>query len=406
MELEDRNQKSRSIVTSRSISDESIGEFGDLSYPDNRASSTKLLQLKQNLDQSVVTQPLLSITQLYRTGDSLPELGDFYQDRASSSTNSLTATSMTPQDKTALTADLQSHPLIKYLTNTLRVQTHEDLENIDAVHSDEYIPPTPEGLAESKMRDKQKYERDKGAALTDANWKDGGNLQDLFNQGLGQSVTFKNQGVFTFNSTVRQDFSVQLAELHKQIATADYLLKKIISPAILQGIDRPRFTVDIGWRRSEFRAFQQGGSVYIAYDETPDTIMHEVGHYIENSMPALWEEVVAMREHRHKTQGGTYNLLGDSKPVAEKINQGEPDVEMQGRYAGNYPGTGEYTSKAYQDGATEIVSMTLEYFGRVDKMNHLIQNDPIQALTVLKHIRSGDALIDALVVKYDAFIPK
>lgn len=94
------------------------------------------------------------------------------------------------------------------------------------------------------------------------------------------------------------------------------------------------------------------------------TVVHELGHKIENEVPGVREKALAFLRHR----------IGDEKPVdlhdvsAEMGNTGDENVHQKGKEFGvkdqfdrYFKGIAPYyCGKSYERGATEIVSMGLE----------------------------------------------
>ena len=60
------------------------------------------------------------------------------------------------------------------------------------------------------------------------------------------------------------------------------------------------------------------------------------------------------------------------------------------------PATGLYSAKAYDDGSTEVMSMTMEYFSTPQKAQIMIDNDPLQAAIILRIIKRDE---------FDKYVP-
>jgi len=120
-------------------------------------------------------------------------------------------------------------------------------------------------------------------------------------------------------------------------------------------------------------------AVSIAEGEQVATIVHEVGHQIEYHLPVeCWRDIHALLRARDRAGGGLVPIYPDH-PNAELRQEAARDCDM--------PATGLYSAKAYADGATEVMSMTMEYFCTPDKARDMIDRDPLQAAIILRMLQ-------------------
>jgi len=231
-------------------------------------------------------------------------------------------------------------------------------------------------------------------AARDARWRDNKLLQTNI-QEVGRTITGQSGYV-----AMGDGGNLYEAALKQ----ADNIIRQIVDPEILQQLNAPKVTIG-GERRDlpKYRAHKRGDGIFIASDDQPEIIVHEVGHYLEDNLsPALWNDVAFLREYRHSQSA---SMFSKRKAGAIPANQ-EPDEGGQGRYQGEYPATGEYTSKVYEAiGSTEVVSMTMEYLATPDKAKLLMERDPIQALIVLRHLRPHDSEIQTIAHKFEDYLP-
>ncbi len=108
------------------------------------------------------------------------------------------------------------------------------------------------------------------------------------------------------------------------------------------------------------------------------TVVHEFGHQVEFFLSVEeWRDIQDLLRMRH--QGG--NL------VAIYPNHTDPEVRKEPAFNAVMPATGAYSAKAYADGSTEVMSMTLEYFSTPANAAKMINDDPLQAAIILRLIR-------------------
>jgi hypothetical protein len=256
--------------------------------------------------------------------------------------------------KGELTAALMDTNLIKYLTQN-------------------YVPP------DQHLRLEQK----------DGAWKGGLRLDDPKNISLEHQ-----QGQSGY---LQLDDQGSTEGYKDQLSSASKLVSIMVSGAILQSLPPPKVHVFTQSRAlGQYRARQSGAEIAIAVDDTAATIVHEVGHYLEeHTLTSLWNDVQVLREHRHTAARG---LLSRFMPrVAAKISAAqEPDPQNN---------AGEYTAKAYESGATEVTAMTLEYFATPERATALVRNDPLQAAIVLRPLALAEPDLQAVFKKFRDYLP-
>ena len=191
--------------------------------------------------------------------------------------------------------------------------------------------------------------------------------------------------------------------LNPNLDEADRLVSVIVGPSVLGGLDAPEVRV-IGRlpKKPPHRAYQSEDAVTVDCDDSAAVIVHEVGHYLESRMDALWWDVAALREWRDRGSRWFGSRAAGGIPVNE-----EPNENDQGRYEGDYPVTGPYTSKVYEEiGATEMVSMTLERLSTAESAKNLVSKDPVLLMTVLRHLRPDDQQLQAVCEQWAAYLPR
>jgi hypothetical protein len=174
----------------------------------------------------------------------------------------------------------------------------------------------------------------------------------------------------------------------KKVAEADRFVRLLVEPGILATMPRP--TIAVHLRNSSgpslpwgFRAFQSNGVINVAQNEETSIIVHEVGHYIENNLPMeRWHEIQMLL---HARGGGAQNASYLFYPR---------NLEEQ-RFPGEYPATGQYTSKYYASGSTEVTSLSVEYLADPARFQRLIEADPQQAALVLRALRPTEFMMAA-----------
>lgn len=201
-------------------------------------------------------------------------------------------------------------------------------------------------------------------------WKDGRFLFDAVDV-----VELDDKGA-EIRPSKRYSAPIDDGRFRTKLFEADKLLRLLIEPEILIEIPRPRIVVH-PMRSSDFRAFQDGGNINVAADEPLDIIVHEIGHYVEtNGRLEAWVAIQKLILGRHRAAGGGRNAVA-----------GPLGIRKEGRFEGTYATTGKYTSKAYGDGSTEMMSMTLEYLANPGKFDRMVDRDPVQAAVVLRGLQ-------------------
>jgi hypothetical protein len=109
-------------------------------------------------------------------------------------------------------------------------------------------------------------------------------------------------------------------------------------------------------------------------------VVHELGHQVEYHLPAAeWLDLQHILTMRHK--GGKLLDIYDNREEAA-FNATMPAFEHEYGKRG-----GMYGAKVYEDGNTEMVSMTMEFFSEPGLAESMITRDPLVAATVLRAIR-------------------
>jgi len=108
------------------------------------------------------------------------------------------------------------------------------------------------------------------------------------------------------------------------------------------------------------------------------TVVHEFGHQVEFFLSVEeWRDIQDLLRMRHT--GG--------KLVSIYPNHSDSEVRKEPAFNATMPATGAYSAKAYDDGSTEIMSMTLEYFSTPANAAKVINDDPLQAAIILRLTR-------------------
>jgi len=214
-------------------------------------------------------------------------------------------------------------------------------------------------------------------------WKNGGTLAD--------DVVFEKSNQESLYEALDDP-----EEVKEKIRNADSLLKDLVNKSVLAKIKRPQVKVDKSFGH---RAYQLKDHISVAVSDEVDIIVHEVGHYLEMNYPDLWYDASLLLHSRHQNSAG---LNAQSGEIGEQENV----ARNQGRYQGEYPATGKYTSKIYETGgATELTSMTMEYLSTPEKARALITKDPFQALLVLRRIQPDDSELREIYQQYENNLP-
>ncbi|MDQ3979319.1 MAG: hypothetical protein M3314_07205 [Actinomycetota bacterium] len=175
---------------------------------------------------------------------------------------------------------------------------------------------------------------------------------------------------------------------------ADKMIRTLVEARVLGLLPRPKIRVH-PMKESKFRAFQSGGEVHLAANEPLPIMVHEIGHYLEDKGAIdSWADIQRLLAKRHQQAGG-----------GATTQKGAGGMRREGRYAGEYPVTGKYTSKAYESGSTEVMSMTLEYLARPGTFDKMIEKDPVQAAVVLRAVQPDAYLNQASLRPFDKYLP-
>ncbi|MFD2168572.1 hypothetical protein [Tumebacillus lipolyticus] len=109
------------------------------------------------------------------------------------------------------------------------------------------------------------------------------------------------------------------------------------------------------------------------------TIVHEFGHQIEFFLPVEeWLDIQELLRMRH--QG---NQLISIYPH-------NPKLQDEAAFNAQMPATGLYSAKVYDDGSTEVMSRTLEFFAEPETALRMIERDPLQAAIILRMIKPNE----------------
>lgn len=178
------------------------------------------------------------------------------------------------------------------------------------------------------------------------------------------------------------------------VRAADRMIRQFVQKNILAGINRPKIKVH-PMKESRFRAFQNGGEVHLAANEPVSIMVHEVGHYLEaQGSIATWADIQKLMMKRHEVGGG-----------GTTTSEGAMGMRKEGRYKGEYPVTGKYTSKAYSTGDTEVMSMTLEYLANPKRFSDMVEKDPVQVAVVIRGLQPDLYAAQGSLRAYDKFLP-
>lgn len=221
-----------------------------------------------------------------------------------------------------------------------------------------------------------------GTALTIAAWKGGHELMDEaffadYNR-TTKKVIYTDQRVPTTDPQ------------YAKIVEANNLLKRMIEPSVLNTLLPPKVIVV---RDKKFRAFANDDTgVHISTTDGQEILVHEVSHYVENFAPSeMWHDIHIMMRARHQARVDERLRKKPNDQYANKIGHGDTGMKQEGRYRGTYAATGMYTSSAYDGSAsTEVTSMTTQFLAKPDTAKTLIEKDPIQAATILRHLKPDE----------------
>jgi hypothetical protein len=149
---------------------------------------------------------------------------------------------------------------------------------------------------------------------------------------------------------------------------------------LLDAIKNQRLADIAGYRASSSRE-----TIHIDISETQSVpvIVHEIGHQLEYFLhTSHWMNIQKLIRGRHAQVGGAGNLKSIYPYMPSSSVRSEPAYQSP-----EVPVTGTYSMKHYMGGATEIFSMTMEYFSTPENALKLIQNDPLQAAIILDAIQ-------------------
>ncbi|WP_340202084.1 hypothetical protein [Ascidiimonas sp. W6] len=390
-----------------------VNQFKSLQEVANTSSHTHLV-----IQQKPMQPNSGKVIQRLREGEQLPSLQDQTakhlenktfnrHDNAQGFIKSTEGVSikstLTPEQKISFTQDLKKTALYKVVTGQLTPGSlflHQqighntgfntvDNEDVRKYQDGEYLPPDLHGHLEATDKavssDVTKVSR----------WADGKTLLSNAREEeeeAGGYHAMGEDGDFDFRANLQK---------------AQQLISTFVSPSVLRTVPAPKVVVHKQMGRGDsFRAYQGGTEIHIASNDTPEVIVHEVGHYLEGNLDSsLFFDAAALREKRHAEAIGR-SLFGRRAAGRISDQEGETNDEGRGRYKGDYPATGGYTAKVYEGlGATEVVSRTLEYLSEAGKAQELIENDPQQAMIILRRIRPDDPQIQAIAQKFKDYLP-
>ncbi len=235
-------------------------------------------------------------------------------------------------------------------------------------------------------------------------WKNGGSLQDPDN------ITIDTNSLPP-ERQVRK--GIEDRSIYETIARADRFIKNAVAQPFLWELNKPRVTIKTMYSSADsksdyikkgslfqgkdqiWRAEQDGDTIFIAQDENSPIVVHEVGHYVENHVSGfVWRDVHKLMAERHAVAGGGGLAL-----------KGPLFGSTEGRYGGEYPATGKYTSKVYTSGSTEVVSMTLEFLSRPSDAKRMIERDPQQTALVLRGLNPAEYARCDDLRPFDKYLP-
>jgi hypothetical protein len=225
----------------------------------------------------------------------------------------------------------------------------------------------------------------KATANLATDWKDKGPLADKIEEKEVTGVT-----------RVRTD--IANGKFAQKVNEADAFYRQIVQPDILSTIPRPKIVVHLqnavdADPVNGFRAYCSSGEVHVGQNPFRETIVHEIGHHVENFLPQeSWQSIQLLLRARHTgAGGGTAVAIG-------------PTTEA--RYKGTYAATGEYTARAYEGpGATEVMSMTAQFLSEPGKIENTVDKDPQQVAVILRTLRPTEYAGHAALREFDQYIP-
>lgn len=226
-----------------------------------------------------------------------------------------------------------------------------------------------------------------------------GDIKELNIEKLNQinyQAPHANFRKWLFPTIEEKDENALNSEVVKSINVAMKKIVNMIDPELLSHLPLPKIYVhknkSLGLfdkirdpQKGQFRAFanRQELAIHIAENETDEVIVHEMGHQLEFFLGTEhWMRIQKLIRGRHTQAGGDGNL----KSIYPESR--DPKVKEEAAYLSKEePATGTYSMKYYSDGATEVFSMSMEYFGNPENAKKLITNDPLQAAIILEAIQ-------------------
>lgn len=202
-------------------------------------------------------------------------------------------------------------------------------------------------------------------------WKTGASLK--------QKIREVDDGYAYLTSDRRE---VDNGNFAKKVEQADLTFRRTVEPEVLGKMPPPGVAVHLRNTQGAtlpwgFRGFQDDGEIHVAQNASMRTIVHEIGHYVEDNLPM--EEWADIQLLLHARQGGE-----------SKAGYIYPWTLEEQRFSGSYPATGAYTSKYYESGSTEVMSKSVETLVEPSKFKSLIEQDPQQAAIILRLLRPAE----------------
>jgi hypothetical protein len=190
------------------------------------------------------------------------------------------------------------------------------------------------------------------------------------------------------------------------IAQAMVIVANLVEPEVLKKVGIPGIHVHIcpdksllkrvgclGFRpKKGFRAYLQSDvqEIHIGQNDLPKTIVHEIGHQLENQLPiTVWLDIQRLLRGRHQAYLDKHGETPEGKDVLIRIDGagGRRKKWPEAAYQAVMPVTGTYSAKCYgESGPTEVMSTSMEFLAERDKADDLIGNDPLQAAIILRAI--------------------
>jgi hypothetical protein len=213
---------------------------------------------------------------------------------------------------------------------------------------------------------------------------------------------------------VEEDEGALNSSVVKKVKLAMAKIVNMVDPKILQNLPVPKVVVhkNVGllealrqgnlknWKDYRANSSRDLIQIDIAENESDRVIVHEIGHQLEYFLPTEhWMNIQKLLRGRHAEAGGDGNLESIYPNSRNESVRKEPAYKSK-----NMPATGKYSMKHYVGGATEVFSMSMEYFSDPKDALKLIENDPLQALIILDAIAPGD-VSDHLPMEFFDLLP-